>query len=586
MVRLSLVNLYLHGFTNPKIVEYDTLTSEEKWNEHADIIFANPPFMSPKGGIKPHKRFSVESSRSEVLFVDYIAEHLTPNGRAAVIVPEGIIFQGGKSYKALREMLVEKYLYAVVSLPAGVFNPYSGVKTSILLMDKTLAKRTDKILFAKIENDGFDLGAQRRANTKSELLAIASAIKEYVKCVNDSREFSIDDFTNLVVATKEKIGKNGDWNLSGERYKVYDIRSSIFPKVSLGEIALIQKGTSITKAATIEGKYQVIAGGQQAAYFHDSFNREGETITVSASGAYAGFINFFTIPIFASDCTTIKSNDDEVILTKFLYFFLKSIQDEIYLLQKGMGQPHVYGKDLERIQIPLPSLEMQKEIVAEIEGWQKIIDGARQVIENYKPQIQIDPSWEMVELGEVYNIKYGLAESIPDNIDENGIKIISTAETNIDGNLDLSKIRKIKYFKKYDKFILNPDTLLFNWRNAPKHVGKTVYFNESSDKYIYASFLLALTKKNDQINNLFFWVILNKLREDGYFKRMSRQAVNQTNFNGGELAKVVIPLPSLKVQNKIVEAFLIEQKLVDANKKLITMFEQKITEKIASVWGK
>ncbi|MCK9425823.1 MAG: restriction endonuclease subunit S [Ignavibacteriaceae bacterium] len=192
----------------------------------------------------------------------------------------------------------------------------------------------------------------------------------------------------------------------------------------------------------------------------------------------------------------------------------------------------------------------------------------------------------MVELGEVYNIKYGLAESIPDNIDENGIKIISTAETNIDGNLDLSKIRKIKYFKKYDKFILNPDTLLFNWRNAPKHVGKTVYFNESSDKYIYASFLLALTKKNDQINNLFFWVILNKLREDGYFKRMSRQAVNQTNFNGGELAKVVIPLPSLKVQNKIVEAFLIEQKLVDANKKLITMFEQKITEKIASVWGK
>ena len=81
MVRLSLVNLYLHGFADPHIFEYDTLTSEERWNEYADVILANPPFMSPKGGIRPHNRFSVQSKRSEVLFVDYMAEHLTSNGR-------------------------------------------------------------------------------------------------------------------------------------------------------------------------------------------------------------------------------------------------------------------------------------------------------------------------------------------------------------------------------------------------------------------------------------------------------------------------------------------------------------------------
>ena len=93
MVRLSLVNLYLHGFVKPQIHEYDSLASEERWNEYADVILANPPFMSPKGGVMPHKKFSVQSNRSEVLFVDYMAEHLTPNGRAAIIVPEGIIFQ-------------------------------------------------------------------------------------------------------------------------------------------------------------------------------------------------------------------------------------------------------------------------------------------------------------------------------------------------------------------------------------------------------------------------------------------------------------------------------------------------------------
>ena len=169
MVRLSLVNLYLHGFVQPKIIEYDTLTSEQRWNEYADVILANPPFMSPKGGIKPHKKFSVQSNRSEVLFVDYIAEHLTPTGRAAVIVPEGIIFQSAGAYKQLRKMLVEKHLYAVVSLPGGIFNPYSGVKTSILLMDRQLAKKCDSILFIKIENDGFGLGAQRREQAGSDL---------------------------------------------------------------------------------------------------------------------------------------------------------------------------------------------------------------------------------------------------------------------------------------------------------------------------------------------------------------------------------------------------------------------------------
>ena len=100
MVRLSLVNMYLHGFTDPHIYEYDTLTSEDRWNEFADVILANPPFMSPKGGIKPHNRFSVQAKRSEVLFVDYMAEHLTPTGRAGIIVPEGIIFQSQTAYTA------------------------------------------------------------------------------------------------------------------------------------------------------------------------------------------------------------------------------------------------------------------------------------------------------------------------------------------------------------------------------------------------------------------------------------------------------------------------------------------------------
>jgi len=221
MVRLSLVNMYLHKFPDPKIYEYDTLASEEKWNEFYDIILANPPFMSPNGGIKPHKRFSVQAKRSEVLFVDYIEEHLNPNGRAGVIVPEGIIFKSEIVYKKLRKMLIENSLYAVVSLPAGVFNPYAGVKTSILFLNKNLAKKTDKILFVKVSNDGFGLGAQRREIKENDLPMALEIIKKYKQCTIEEKEieFNLAETKLAHIVKKEKIAESGDYNLSGDRYK-------------------------------------------------------------------------------------------------------------------------------------------------------------------------------------------------------------------------------------------------------------------------------------------------------------------------------------------------------------------------------
>ncbi len=242
MVRLSLVNLYLHGFSDPHIVEYDTLTSDEKWNEVADVILANPPFMSPKGGIKPHKRFSVQASRSEVLFVDYMAEHLTATGRAAIVVPEGIIFQSGTAYKALRKMLVDNSLVAVVSLPAGVFNPYSGVKTSILILDKRVHKQTDKVLFVKVQNDGFNLGAQRRAVLNSDLPEATRLLRGWMVSPD---KFEGDGVMAQAVA-RERIGASGDFNLSGERYIAALAQSHTWPVVKLGDIVdELESGVSV-----------------------------------------------------------------------------------------------------------------------------------------------------------------------------------------------------------------------------------------------------------------------------------------------------------------------------------------------------
>lgn len=131
--------------------------------------------------------------------------------------------------------------------------------------------------------------------------------------------------------------------------------------VRLGDVADITKGTSITKSQTIPGDIPVIGGGFVPSYYHNQANRMGETVTVSASGAHAGFVSYHNGPIFASDCSTIKPKNDHI-STKFLFRLLKSKQAYIYDRQSGTGQPHIYPKDLQGIRVPLPSRQEQRAI--------------------------------------------------------------------------------------------------------------------------------------------------------------------------------------------------------------------------------
>lgn len=170
MVRIARVNLYLHQFKTPRVHEYDTLTSDGRWKDKFDCILTNPPFMTPKGGVKPHSRFRIRANKAEVLFSDYILEHLTPDGMAGFIVPEGIIFQNSGDYVELRKWLVnDAGLWAVVSLPAHVFQPYSGVKTSIIFVDRKVARTRDEIILLKVEHDGYSLNTNRTPVTRNEL---------------------------------------------------------------------------------------------------------------------------------------------------------------------------------------------------------------------------------------------------------------------------------------------------------------------------------------------------------------------------------------------------------------------------------
>lgn len=143
-------------------------------------------------------------------------------------------------------------------------------------------------------------------------------------------------------------------------------KSTKYDNVQLKQIAKIEKGSAITgDVVNKDGQYPVIAGGQTSPYNHDRYNFKGDIITVSASGAYSGYVWYHKDPIFASDCSVIYAKNNQF-MTKYLFEVLKAQQSHIYLLQQGAGQPHVYPDDLAKLWIPVVTLSKQQEIVGHI----------------------------------------------------------------------------------------------------------------------------------------------------------------------------------------------------------------------------
>ncbi len=593
MVRLSLVNLYLHGFTDPHIFEYDTLTSEERWNEFADVILANPPFMSPKGGIKPHKRFSIQAKRSEVLFVDYMAEHLTPQGRAAIIVPEGIIFQSQTAYKELRKTLVENSLVAVVSLPAGCFNPYSGVKTSILILDKPIAKAADTIAFFKVENDGFGLGAQRRAIEKNDLPQVQTELAAYLQALRAKAptESLLSRTSTAQIVPKEKIVANGDYNLSGERYREGNQRSSEYPHVELGEVVDILDSLRrpITKSDRKPGPYPYY-GATGVLDYVEGFLFDEPLVLVGEDGAKwgAGENSAFLVEgkVWVNNHAHVLRPKRDRLLDRFLIEILN--EADLMPFITGVTVPKLNQEKLRSIQIPLPPLEVQKEIVAEIKGYQKVINGARAVLDHYRPHIPIHPDWPMVELREIIDeLESGVSvnsTSIPSNKSEIGILKTSCVTTGTFQPEEHKTVVPDELTRV--RCPVRGNTIIISRMNTEALVGANAYVDKDYPHLFLPDRLwqTVITRPDIEVR-----YIQTVLASDSCRSRISAicggTSGSMKNIAKPQLLSITIPLPPLATQQAIVAEIQAEQALVAANRELIARFENKIRSTLARIWG-
>ena len=580
MVRIAQVNMYLHQFKNPQIFQYDSLTSEERWNDKYDVILANPPFMSPKGGIKPHNKFGVSSNRSEVLFVDYILNHLKPKGRAGIVVPEGIIFQSGNSYRELRRNLIENGLYAVVSLPGGVFQPYSGVKTSILLLDKEVSSRKSEIAFVKITADGFDLGSTKRIISQNDLPDALSVLSDWIEGKKVQNPI-------LTFISKNEIRNNRDCNLLSDRYKVgIDTTNNKWQQHELSEFCSISAGNSAPQGAKYfeNGKYPFFRTSDVGAVHlstnllivSDYLNEAGikglkffkrGTILFPKSGASI-FLNHRVIMgmdgYVASHLGTIKANS-QLALDKYVYFMLTNVDAKT--LTADQTYPSLKLEDIGGIKIPLPPLEVQEQIVAELSGYDAIISGAKQVIENWKPKIDEDPLWPKYPLN--HFVKIDKQQSMHEGLPFVGLEDIEAHTGRFIGTMNPKKVKSSTF--KFD----SRHTLYGQLR---PYLNK--YLVPNFEGHCSTEIQPLLPSKELHREFLSAWLAANcdAINATSFGSRMPRAKMEQ-------VLEMEIKLPSLIEQKKAVDKIRNEATVVDAARNLIEIYENRTKTFITKLWS-
>ena len=373
MVKLSKVNLFLHGFPDPGIHIYDTLSNDARWHEKADIIMANPPFMTPKGGVTPHTRFGVSSRKAEVLFLDYILEHLNADGRAGVIVPEGVMFVEQGAQTKLRKMLVDdEMLVADITLPHGVFKPYASVKTHILIVDKTLARQASEILFVEIENDGFTQSDTRLLVAGDEIPAALEAVKSFCEAVRQRQPWKrtrkgVMAFT----VSKDIIRRDSERNLLGRWYDLPNriTHRSDIPLRRLGDICDVKDGLS-PNMATPPGDYVlVVPAEERKTADHWDFDANAVCIPLVSSAGH-GKADMKRLHYqegkfaLATTMCALFSKDENEVIPRYLFILLSRLRYQLLVpLMCGATNVTMSSKQLLDLIIPVPKPEIQKEII-------------------------------------------------------------------------------------------------------------------------------------------------------------------------------------------------------------------------------
>lgn len=603
--RITKMNMILAGDGHSNIEMKDSLanpidgtstyTDENGVVHHNgfDIVLANMPYSQKT---KHGNLYDLPSTNGDSICVQHCMKAInstSENGRMALVVPEGFLFR--KDLTKTREYLLENcQLQSIISLPQGVFLPYTGVKTDIIYATKVNQKikaseRRKDFWYFDVKSDGYTLDNHRRKlDTPSDL----SKYEEY-------RKFDKDQIENMLkvgfeIIPLDKVHKNSNIFV-GSRYREQKAIISNYEIVTIGDVATLVSGYGFPMA--LQGQVGTIPF-----YKVGDMNSVGNEIEMHDSRNYVSIEvaqeqKWITSPkgtvIFPKIGAAIATNKKRIlsepamfdnnvmgiicserIMPRFMWYVLNSIDISNWATR---ANPPSISKDIVLEQrIPLPPLEAQQQIVSELDGYQQIIAGARVVVSNYNPVISTNEMWKTVTVGDLFEVVTDTVNPANETgtVDYVGLENIESGTGKIIGKLECD-INTIKSTKRVFK---NTDILFGKLRPA---LNKVAFPNKNG---ICSTDIIILRSKSKDTLPEFYSILLR----DSEF---NKQVLN--GVSGGQLPRVdisyLLSLPIYKVplaeQTDVLNKVKTEKELTESTEKLISIFSEKIKQKIKKVWG-
>lgn len=318
----------------------------------------------------------------------------------------------------------------------------------------------------------------------------------------------------------------------------------------LKDVSEMKRGQSITKKNLKIGKIPVIAGGQEPSFYNDKYNSEGETITVSSSGAYAGFLNYWNEPILCTDSFSIKAKKLNM---RYLYHYLKMKQNEIYNKKRGAGIPHVHISDLEKFKIPIPPIKVQEEIVRILDKFGEIeaeleaeLEARKSQYEFWHKKIFDNSNGKVIKLSDLCIIGDGL-HGTPHYVDESEYYFINGNNLN---NGKITYDNKTKKVSKTDfdnqSILLNDNTLLMSINGT---IGKVSYYN--NEKIMLGKSVAYFNiKDKNRLSKKYLYYLLQSPNSIKYYQD-SLTGSTILNLGLKSLREFEVQIPSIDEQNRV-----------------------------------
>ncbi len=620
---IAKMNMILTWDWHSNINQWDFIDFKDGWKNEYDVSIWNPPFWNNR----------------EWEFVDWFLKDVKIGWYSIFLVPEGVLFKADKNFVEIRKTLVNKgKLLKVISLPQWVFLPYAWVKTDIIFWKNESQIQDYNIEFIDIKNDGFSLDANRKELKNSDLIdyfenkqklinnwqiwivnssqiydktklneleleksKLELDTKESIKKLDimkkqlkqidnkvekEQKEIKIKEFlekTENIKKQTKKISEKLKWfdlSLVVNRYKIQkEINKNINYESFIDLVEYLPKSKKQASEWKEIWKYPFFTSSEIQSKWVDEFDYEKECLIIW--DWWKASINI-SKEFSANSHNYIIQAIPWKIINKYLYFLLKYNLDILEAWFKWAWIKNISKEYLNNIQIPISSIEYQEEIVKQIEWYEKIINWAKQVIETCKPEIEIKEEWDFVEIWEVCEIITDWTHQTP-NYTDSWIIFLSSKDV-ISQKIDWqnTKFVSLEDHNKYIKSVKPQvdDVLLSkNWVNS----WISALVDKDIDFSIYVSIALLRPIKN-LITPKYLSKIINTENTLNKFKWRFKW-IWVPNLHLWEIKEVKIPLPSLEEQEKIVEELEKEQTLVNANKELIKIFEDKIKNIVQKIWN-